>query len=143
MLGSVGSKGSNFGSQNISGNTGSKKQTEKANDAQKAEKLAKNHSKEELESMLKQAESDGGPGKQGGQSDPPPVGAPGKAGGSGKAGGPERPKPEVIKKAIEMKQEKEGNVSDTSQISSDANGSDAGGSQIKAFATGVQGMLGQ
>jgi hypothetical protein len=42
-----------------------------------------------------------------------------------------------------MKQEKEGNISDTSQISSDANGSDTGGSQAAAFSSSMQGMLAQ
>ena len=117
-------------------------QNTKANDYQVAVKMAKTHSKEQLETMYKEAQK-GQQGAQGGQGGPGqgpggpggPGGGPGGPGGPGGGpGGPGGPggagkannskesgeaeagrKPEVVKQALEIKQKDETNLSSDAQ----------------------------
>ncbi|MEQ8221697.1 MAG: hypothetical protein ABRQ37_05305, partial [Candidatus Eremiobacterota bacterium] len=103
-------------------------QNTKGNDYQVAVKMAKTHSKEQLETMYKEAQK-GQQGAQGGQGGPGgpghgpsgpgggpggPGGGPGCPGGPGGAGGSKQAgeaeagrKPEVVKQALEIKQQDE------------------------------------
>jgi len=124
-------------------------QNTKANDYQVAVKMAKTHSKEQLETMYKEAQK-GQQGAQGGQGGPGqgpggpggpsgPGGGPGGPGGPGGGpGGPGGPggagkannskesgeaeagrKPEVVKQALEIKQKDETNLSSDAQSGND------------------------
>ena len=112
-------------------------QNTKANDYQVAVKMAKTHSKEQLETMYKEAQK-GQQGAQGGQGGP--GGGPGGPGGPGRGpGGPGGPggagkannskesgeaeagrKPEVVKQALEIKQKDETNLSSDAQNDNDS-----------------------
>jgi len=112
-------------------------QNTKANDYQVAVKMAKTHSKEQLETMYKEAQK-GQQGAQGGQGGP--GGGPGGPGGPGRGpGGPGGPggagkannskesgeaeagrKPEVVKQALEIKQKDETNLSSDAQSGNDS-----------------------
>ena len=119
-------------------------QNTKANDYQVAVKMAKTHSKEQLETMYKEAQK-GQQGAQGGQGSPGqgpggPGGGPGGPGGPGRGpGGPGDPggagkannskesgeaeagrKPEVVKQALEIKQKDETNLSSDAQNDNDS-----------------------
>ena len=116
-------------------------QNTKANDYQVAVKMAKTHSKEQLETMYKEAQK-GQQGAQGGQGGPGqgpggPGGGPGGPGGPGRGpGGPGGAgkannskesgeaeagrKPEVVKQALEIKQKDETNLSSDAQSGNDS-----------------------
>ncbi len=116
-------------------------QNTKANDYQVAVKMAKTHSKEQLETMYKEAQK-GQQGAQGGQGGPGqgPGGGPGGPVGPGRGpGGPGGPggagkannskvsgeaeagrKPEVVKQALEIKQKDETNLSSNAQSGNDS-----------------------
>ncbi len=137
----------------------------KANDYQVAVKMAKTHSKEQLETMYKEAQK-GQQGAQGGQSGPGgpggPGGGPGGPGGpgggpGGPGGGPGGPggpgkansskesgeaeagkKPEVIKEALEIKQKDETNLSSDAQSGNDG----AGTGNLASFGMNLQAFAG-
>ena len=112
-------------------------QNTKANDYQVAVKMAKTHSKEQLETMYKEAQK-GQQGAQGGQGGPGqgpggpggPGGGPGGPGGPGGAGKANNSKesgeaeagrkPEVVKQALEIKQKDETNLSSDAQNDNDS-----------------------
>jgi len=112
-------------------------QNTKANDYQVAVKMAKTHSKEQLETMYKEAQK-GQQGAQGGQGGPGqgpggpggPGGGPGGPGGPGGAGKANNSKesgeaeagrkPEVVKQALEIKQKDETNLSSDAQSGNDS-----------------------
>ena len=112
-------------------------QNTKGNDYQVAVKMAKTHSKEQLETMYKEAQK-GQQGAQGGQGGPGqgpggpggPGGGPGGPGGPGGAGKANNSKesgeaeagrkPEVVKQALEIKQKDETNLSSDAQSGNDS-----------------------
>ena len=112
-------------------------QNTKGNDYQVAVKMAKTHSKEQLETMYKEAQK-GQQGAQGGQGGPGqgpggpggPGGGPGGPGGPGGAGKANNSKesgeaeagrkPEVVKQALEIKQKDETNLSSDAQNDNDS-----------------------
>ena len=119
-------------------------QNTKGNDYQVAVKMAKTHSKEQLETMYKEAQKGqqggqggpgqgpGGPGGPGGGPGGPGVpgggpGGPGCPGGAGKANNSKESgeaeagrKPEVVKQALEIKQKDETNLSSDAQGENDS-----------------------
>ena len=134
-------------------------QNTKANDYQVAVKMAKTHSKEQLETMYKEAQK-GQQGAQGGQGGPGqgpgggpggPVGpgrgpgGPGGPGGAGKANNSKESgeaeagrKPEVVKQALEIKQKDETNLSSDAQSGNDG----ANQANMMSFSMNLQSFAG-
>lgn len=130
-------------------------QNTKGNDYQVAVKMAKTHSKEQLETMYKEAQK-GQQGAQSGQGGPGqgpggpggPGGGPGGPGGPGGAGKANNSKeageaeagrkPEVVKQALEIKQKDETNLSSDAQSSNDG----ASTGNFSAFSMNLQAFAG-
>ena len=134
-------------------------QNTKGNDYQVAVKMAKTHSKEQLETMYKEAQK-GQQGAQGGQGGPGgpghgpggpgggpggPGGGPGCPGGPGGAGGSKQAgeaeagrKPEVVKQALEIKQQDETNLSSDAQGENDS----ANQANMMSFSMNLQSFAG-
>ena len=137
-------------------------QNTKANDYQVAVKMAKTHSKEQLETMYKEAQK-GQQGAQGGQGGPGgpghgpsgpgggpggpggPGGGPGGPGGPGGSGGSKQAgeaeagrKPEVVKQALEIKQQDETNLSSDAQGENDS----ANQANMMSFSMNLQSFAG-
>jgi len=137
-------------------------QNTKGNDYQVAVKMAKTHSKEQLETMYKEAQK-GQQGAQGGQGGPGgpghgpggpgggpggpggPGGGPGGPGGPGGAGGSKQAgeaeagrKPEVVKQALEIKQQDETNLSSDAQGENDS----ANQANMMSFSMNLQSFAG-
>mgnify|MGYP000885578365 FL=1 len=137
-------------------------QNTKGNDYQVAVKMAKTHSKEQLETMYKEAQK-GQQGAQGGQGGPGgpghgpsgpgggpggpggPGGGPGGPGGPGGSGGSKQAgeaeagrKPEVVKQALEIKQQDETNLSSDAQGENDS----ANQANMMSFSMNLQSFAG-
>jgi len=134
-------------------------QNTKGNDYQVAVKMAKTHSKEQLETMYKEAQkgqqgAQGGPGGPGHGPGGPgggpggpggPGGGPGGPGGPGGAGGSKQAgeaeggrKPEVVKQALEIKQQDETNLSSDAQGENDS----ANQANMMSFSMNLQSFAG-
>ena len=125
-------------------------QNTKGNDYQVAVKMAKTHSKEQLEQMYEKAQQgkDRAQAGQGGHGKGPggPGGGPGGPGGPGGAGNSRQSgeaeagkKPEVVKKALEIKQQDETSISGDA-IQSNNDGGNSG--NLEAFGMNLQAFAG-